>query len=173
LVEEIQQVKQRLDAIGNESPVEWRRLYLAELAPREMALVRLRKATTPDEIAPPGRGLAEALLRRGGVTLPPADTALDELTRWVMGRCGFVEEGVRRRPILSPAVSHVIGAADPPERPRRAALMVAAWREYTQGPTRWSPKNFFVQGHWQSPASWPREQRVFDPCATIERRVLA
>lgn len=107
------------------------------------------------------------------IALPPKDAAPDELARWVMGCCGFVGDALRKRPLLAPALTHVIAAADEPARPERAAQMVAAWREYAQGTARWSPKNFFLQGHWQSPASWPRDTRMFDPCAPLAQRALA
>jgi hypothetical protein len=95
---------------------------------------------------------------------PPAGATLAALVAWVMATCGFSEEG-RRRPVLAPALGGVLARVEPGERPGRAAEMAAAWQRYTEGPTRWGPAKFFLEGHWQHPRSWPPEGRVFDPCA--------
>lgn len=95
------------------------------------------------------------------LTLPPADAPLDALVAWVMATCGFSEEG-RRRPVLAPALRGVIAQAELGTRPGRVVEMAAAWRNYTQGPTRWGPAKFYLEGHWLHPASWP-----VDPSARI------
>jgi hypothetical protein len=96
---------------------------------------------------------------------PPAGATMGELVVWLMATCGFSEEG-RRRPILAPALRGVLALADPADQPGRAAAMASVWQRYAQGPTRWGPAKFFLEGHWQHPRSWPPEGRVFDPCVT-------
>jgi hypothetical protein len=113
-------------------------------------LLALRRASTPEQQS----------------TLPPAlpvGMSLDALTGWVMERCGLAESG--RRPVLAPALRTVLERAELAARPQCAAEMAAAWSQYVRGMQRWGPKKFFSEGHWQHPASWPRDERVFDPCA--------
>jgi hypothetical protein len=93
------------------------------------------------------------------VPAPAAESTLDELAAWVMAQCGMTEEGARK-PILHPALRRVVAMAEPGARPMRAAEMVAAWHQYTRGPARWGPKQFFTLGHWQHPASWPEDKRA-------------
>jgi hypothetical protein len=134
----------------------------SELLQLQAELLALRKRRAVSEGPPrPGDQAAKPS--------PPAGS-LEELTAWLMRKCGFVETG-RREPVLVPALRGVI-AMVPGAELQRVAEMAEAWSAYARGPSLWGPKKFFAEGHWQRPASWPSDGRLFDPCAP-GRRAMA
>jgi hypothetical protein len=94
------------------------------------------------------------------VPMPGAELSAAELAAWVMQQCSFQEDARLQRVLYG-----VLRDAEAGARPVRAAEMAAAWQRYTRLPARWGPGKFFAEGHWQRPNSWPKDDRVCDPCA--------